>query len=180
MPHGRKNTECRKIEKIWLEWFGGPLEVKHLDLETLEAARIFALHFVRCHLRLRIYELKEEQCLQWGSSNGWGSGSRNNHLRLLCAADCHLSMELLMYEAFCVHFPNTNQMTSFSQRWFGHPYTVRPVTPPGPKTYQTDYLLLFPLIKETAIHGEKNTATGMFFFLFHLSEEATTNKCIFS
>lgn len=107
----------------------------------------------------------------------------------ICARSCvqqtvTVAWELLMYESFCVHFPNTNRMTSFSQRWFGHPYTVRPVTPPGPKTYHTDYLLLFPLIKETtaAIHREKIQPLACFSFLFHLSEmvseSATTNKLI--
>lgn len=56
-----------------------PPEVKHLDLETLEAAEMFALHLVRRHLRLRIYELKEEQHLQRGSGNSQGSGFQIKH-----------------------------------------------------------------------------------------------------
>lgn len=61
------------------------------------------------------------------------------------AADRHLSMDVLRYAAFCPYFPN--QMASFSQRRFAHPYTNRPVRPSEPKAYHTDYLLLFPPIK---------------------------------
>lgn len=52
------------------------------------------------------------------------------------AADRHLSMEVLMYASFCPYFPN--QMASFSQRRFAHPYTIRPVTPSEP--YQTQMI----------------------------------------